>query len=384
MRWISDPVDPALVSGALEVIVDPSAGRVLSDHDYWQRLRPRLGRFGISRVADITGLDKIGYPVAQAVRPTARSNAVTQGKGRSLEAAAIGAVLECLEMAAGEDLQRFATVPCADATVWAQFAPGLPEGTIWPDAQTDFIACWDMLNDRHAALPKDLISTDFDRDAAAANAPILRHSIGLGAGPTPEAAVIHGLLECIEGDARLRDEATGSARRIELSADNFAYGRVLARLIAAGLRVAVHDLGGTGGMASVKASIMEQPGPDSLALPASGFATRPGQSDAIAAALAEAAQARLAVISGAREDITQRFYQHGVPQSQLEAEWTRHGPAPALARDRPDATVTLGQLVAQVGPVFAVPLHWDPELPLAIVRIIAPRLIADPMRLAPS
>ncbi|MQS39922.1 hypothetical protein FFZ77_31390, partial [Streptomyces katsurahamanus] len=44
----------------------------------WDTIRPLLPRFGISRVADVTGLDVIGLPVAVAFRPLSRTLAVSQ------------------------------------------------------------------------------------------------------------------------------------------------------------------------------------------------------------------------------------------------------------------------------------------------------------------
>jgi ribosomal protein S12 methylthiotransferase accessory factor YcaO len=39
---------------------------------------------GITRLGNITGLDRIGIPVAIAVRPNSRSVSVSQGKGLEL------------------------------------------------------------------------------------------------------------------------------------------------------------------------------------------------------------------------------------------------------------------------------------------------------------
>ena len=375
MPWTCDPLPVDVLRGVL----DGDTAHQLTPQEYWQRLQPRLRDFGISRLADITGLDRLGFPVAQAVRPLARSNAVTQGKAASLEGAAVGAVLECLEMAAGEDMARFAAVS-GDAAMWSPLAPGLDVGTVWPDAQTDYIACWNLCDDTAASLPRDLISTDFTRDASASKAPILRHSIGLGAGTGFAAAVLHGLLESIEADARNRAEARGGLQRLALSQDDPVYGAVLQIIEAGGLRVAVHDMPCKGSVIAVKASIMEAPSATALPLPAAGYGARQTESAAILAALAEAAQARLAVISGAREDITQRFYDHAVPLADLEAEWARHGATPTMERAKA-AVPGLREIAAQVGPVFAVPLHWGADLPLAIVRIVAPELITDPLRL---
>ena len=48
------------------------------------RLLPRQKTMGITRLANLTGLDVLGIPVAAAVRPNSRSLAVHQGKGLTL------------------------------------------------------------------------------------------------------------------------------------------------------------------------------------------------------------------------------------------------------------------------------------------------------------
>ncbi len=346
--------------------------------DYWARLKPHLARFGISRLADITGLDRLGFPVVQATRPLARSNVVTQGKASCLEGAAIGAALECLEMAAGETLDRIPDAPKGMAGEWAALAPGAD----WPDEQTRFIQAWDITGGRLASVPRDLVSTDFAKGSEAEQAPILRHSIGLGAGATLASAMMHGLLECIEADSRIRAAATGGARRVHLLPGHTTYGKLLLMIENAGLRVACHELPSVTGIATIMASVMEEPRASALPLPASGYAARFDPHEALQAAMAEAVQARLAVISGAREDITQRFYAPVEDAALLDAEWARHGPAPGLMFDHArNPASTIQDLACKVGPVYAVPLHWEPDLPLAITRIIAPGLIADPLRL---
>ena len=56
-----------------------------------------LPAMGITRVANITGLDRIGLPVALAFRPNSRNLAVSQGKGLTLDAAKASAVMETIE-----------------------------------------------------------------------------------------------------------------------------------------------------------------------------------------------------------------------------------------------------------------------------------------------
>src|SRR5450759_5231303 len=61
------------------------------------RLQPRLANLGITRLANVTGLDVIGIPVIMACRPNSLSIAVSQGKGLTLDAAKASALMESIE-----------------------------------------------------------------------------------------------------------------------------------------------------------------------------------------------------------------------------------------------------------------------------------------------
>src|SRR5207244_2263012 len=63
-----------------------------------------MARMGITRVGNITGLDRIGIPVAVAVRPNSRSVSVSQGKGLDLPQAMASAVMEAAEGFHAENL----------------------------------------------------------------------------------------------------------------------------------------------------------------------------------------------------------------------------------------------------------------------------------------
>jgi YcaO-like protein with predicted kinase domain len=69
-----------------------------------QRVTPFMSAMGITRVGNITGLDRIGIPVAIAVRPNSRSLAVAQGKGTSLDAAKASALMEAIETYHAENI----------------------------------------------------------------------------------------------------------------------------------------------------------------------------------------------------------------------------------------------------------------------------------------
>ena len=86
--------------------------RVCSPAETWARLSPLLPVFGISRVANITGLDRVGIPVFTACRPNSRSLSVFQGKGLTDAAARVSAVMEAYETWCAESIDlplRFAS-----------------------------------------------------------------------------------------------------------------------------------------------------------------------------------------------------------------------------------------------------------------------------------
>src|SRR4029077_10358873 len=53
---------------------------------------------GITRVANVTGLDSVGIPVVMVCRPNSRSLAVSQGKGIDLASARASGLMEAAEL----------------------------------------------------------------------------------------------------------------------------------------------------------------------------------------------------------------------------------------------------------------------------------------------
>ena len=63
--------------------------RANSPEETLARVQPLLPVMGITRVANVTGLDYIGIPVVVVCRPNSRSLAVSQGKALTLPAAKV-------------------------------------------------------------------------------------------------------------------------------------------------------------------------------------------------------------------------------------------------------------------------------------------------------
>lgn len=55
--------------------------RACDPSETYDHLRALMPRCGITRIANITGLDRVGVPVYTAIRPNSRALSTSQGKG---------------------------------------------------------------------------------------------------------------------------------------------------------------------------------------------------------------------------------------------------------------------------------------------------------------
>ncbi|WP_293864180.1 YcaO-like family protein [uncultured Alsobacter sp.] len=345
----------------------------------------RRAAFGITRVGSVTRLGRIGLPVVQAVRPLALSNAVTQGKGTDSTQAALSAVLEAIETWAAERAPDRAGPPRAPADdeieTWSSLWPddGPPAGTRW-------IQAVDLLDGRAGAVPLALVDTVYTLPSPHPSC-FVRTTTGLGAGPTWHHAATHAALECVEREALWR------ARRRPHFFDRHQVDIATAAAPVTGLVHRLHEAGLVVGAWRVPAPlpvywchVMEDGRGDEFApLPAEGFGCDLTEGGALMRAVLEACQARLTAIAAAREDLTSDRYAPGVDREQL-ARWrltlaSGSVPVPVEAPmpegDRLSASLQALRLLG-ARRVMAVPLADVPELPLAVVRVVAPPLHTDP------
>ncbi|MCB1883546.1 MAG: YcaO-like family protein [Geminicoccaceae bacterium] len=281
-------------------------------------VRPHVASMGITRLADITGLDRVGVSVVMAVRPEARAVAVSLGKGLSLDAARAGALMESLETwhaeriglplrlaslaeleAAGEDV--------LDVERLAKAAP-LP----FPrERRLLWVRGDDAAGTGHPWLPFEAVHTDYAEGGPPASGVLRMTSNGLASGNHPLEALEAALLEVVERDATRRFEALGpdgrKARCLDLDGVAAPGCReLLARIGAAGLPVRAFDLTAPRGTPAVMALVGSAPGED--VPPCQGQAARADPADALQGALLEALQTRLTFIAGARDDLERDSY----------------------------------------------------------------------------
>ena len=200
-----------------------------------------------------------------------------------------------------------------------------------------------------------------------------------------------GLAELIERDAttlwRARSATARQVTRLDLdTVDDPACREVLARYAAADVSVAAWDLTGDVEVAAFQAAIVDRrPDPHRALGPMGGMGCHPSRGVALLRALTEAAQTRLTLISGARDDLPPRrldpdaylaahgrFHEeHGAPgprRSFLEVPTREHD------RFEDDLGFMLDRL-RTVGCGEAVVVNLTkPEIGVPVVRVVVPGL----------
>jgi len=370
--------------------------RTVPPSETLERVWPLLPRMGITRVANVTGLDRIGIPVVMVTRPNSRSVSVAQGKGLTLETAKASGVMEAIETWHAERISlplRYASladITCDRASADVARLPR-PRGARFTDqTRILWIAGHDLETCTPAWLPFEMVHTDYTRPSPPGHGHFHRSSNGLASGNSAIEATCHALCELIERDATsvwhsLPAGARAQTRVRPGSIDNVACAEAIGRIEAAGLELAIWETTSDVGVATFRAVIAE-PGAQQGHI-GIGDGCHPSRDIAMLRALTEAVQTRMTYISGARDDMTPDEF---TPQalaskrSFVRAMCDQGEPALAFA-DAPhhDAETfedDLAWLVARLasagcGRVLTVDLS-QPGLGISVVRAVVPGLEA--------
>jgi len=275
------------------------------------RLGPMLATTGITRVANVTGLDRTGVPVVMVCRPNSRSIAVAQGKGLTLEAAKVSGIMEAIEVWHGERITQpllfgsLAEIRAGHRVVDVQRLPRTAAAAGAVDAQTLWIEGCNLHDESRLWLPYELVSTNYTLPFPPGSGAYQANTNGLASGNHPVEAQCHAICEVIERDATTRWKLLADAARdacaVALdSIDDADCRELIERLAAAGLELQVWDTTTDVGIASFVCLVIERSG--EFADPEFGAGTHPLRAVALLRALLEAAQARNTFISGARDD----------------------------------------------------------------------------------
>jgi ribosomal protein S12 methylthiotransferase accessory factor len=348
-------------------------------------IRPVAAACGVTRLADVTGLDIVGIPVFQAIRPLARSLSVSQGKGVTRVAARVSALMEAIELHHAETIAP------------SEHGPARAGDCLPPEdgSQIDWCRGVNLLSGLTTRVPHELVSMDYAR----ADVPPVASSNGLASGNDPAEAMVSALCEVIERDAQSRWLGLSAAERHRGSIDpdtvSTLLGRRLLRLVrAAGLGVRLWSFGEHHGVAAIACALYELSAFPVLG-PVMGAGAHLDPGVALARAITEAAQVRATLIAGARDDLREADYAdpaalrlrfliesagHGSPAMDWASLGSRSSGCLARDADR----LLAGAEAAGARQILCVSLS-DGALPVAVVKIIVPGFLghARPARPTP-
>ncbi|HET9621363.1 MAG TPA: YcaO-like family protein [Kofleriaceae bacterium] len=364
----------------------------------WKRFAPAAKRAGITRLAELTGLDTLGVPVYAAIRPMGRSLSTQQGKGTSALAAKVSALMESLETWSAEHLDDNPAVRAVRGT-WRALGDRAVDVRQLPrprksslkalrDLRLRWLEGWDLVAGRPVLVPAQAVTLDTTFRAP----PVFDiSSNGLASGNVAVEAIAHGLCEVLERDAEAAWRRAGLDHRLVLdSIPDRTCRAIVEQITAAGARLYVWHL--TAGLVDdpalcvIGAAIMEDPREPAWRTLGfyQGFGAHWRPEIAIARALTEAAQTRLTYIAGARDDFFPIDYARATDPDLLAELWQRFsGPcdAPVVFDDLPArAAATLGEAIeAMIGDapqVIAVDVT-HPALGVPVVKVIVPGRATD-------
>jgi putative methanogenesis marker protein 1 len=270
------------------------------------RIEPLVPAAGITRVADITSLDRIGIPVFSCIRPTAMDGAITvyNGKGATVEESRISAIMEGIERYSSElHDRRVHLAPYQEMLARGRVIN--PKDLILPEeVDLERLMPWtegfDIVNNEEVILPAHAVFHPLPHNY---RGPFRTTTNGLASGNTFEEAVFHALSEVIERDAWSLVEACRDTGPCVTGITDPAILAMQEKFAKAQVEVRVRDITSDIGIPTMAAVADDVLLKDPMLLTI-GIGTHTSARIAVMRALTEVAQSRLTQIHGAREDTT--------------------------------------------------------------------------------
>ncbi|MBU4547229.1 MAG: YcaO-like family protein, partial [Euryarchaeota archaeon] len=190
--------------------------RALKPSQTIKNVEKKLKTAGVTRVTEITHLDRVGIPVYSAIRPTTQEGAVSiyAGKGATTQQAKASAMMESFERYSAEkqatDKKRIVKGSYEDISNSLN-----PESLILPhkislNENLEWIESQDIFSEDKIMIPANSVFHPYECNNALNL--FKSNTNGLASGNVLEEAVFHGITEVIERDAwsifEVRKEST--------------------------------------------------------------------------------------------------------------------------------------------------------------------------------
>jgi YcaO-like protein with predicted kinase domain len=355
--------------------------RAVNPAETWSRIAPWLHYFGITRVTDITELDEIGIPTVVAYRPDGTTLAVSIGTGLDPMQARVSAAMESIEVWHVENPVRQPEIRAAAADLALPYdlrALNIaPRSPLTRYCTLDWTTGTGLLTGQPVPVPLDTIRIDFTGGSPWAYALFQPTTNGVASGNSQADATLHGLLEAMERECIADYLNTDQAdwRYCDVDAVDSDYiSRIVAKLGDAGCAIRLIDITNRLGIPCYAARVWSADVP----IHSGGFGCHVNAEIAAGRALLEAAQSRLAAVSGARDDISENIYRLrrdgiGLPElSDVNVVPLRA----SQAADEPDIESVIRHCAARIKEVtgfepFTVDLSHD-DIGIPVQKTYAP------------
>lgn len=272
----------------------------------------KLKTAGITRIADITDLDRIGLPVYTAIRPTAEDGAISvyAGKGISRDHAKASAMMEGFERYSAEKQDGDKSVIATVNEISEKGNHIEPkslnlnqslEKKDLSNVKYEWTLAHDLISDEDYYVPSNAVFHPYKCDSA--EILFKSNTNGLASGNVLEEAILHGIFEVIERDAWSIFELTHknysqiNSNTIESDVVN----ETIDKFESQGIKIKLMDF-----TADIKIPTIAASADDTITKDAGlltlGMGTHLDPEVAVLRALTEVAQSRATQINGARED----------------------------------------------------------------------------------
>ena len=267
----------------------------------------------ITRIADITDLDRIGLPVYTAIRPTAEYGGVSVygGKGISKDHAKASAMMEGFERYSAERQDSDEIILSSVNEISSKGDYIDPKSLNLPkefekkdisDISLEWSIAHDLITDKDYYIPTNAIYHPYTHDNNVESL-FKSNTNGLASGNILEEAILHGIFEVIERDAWSIFELTHkNYSQIDLDTiESETINETIEKFTSNGINIKLMDFTADIDVPTIAASADDTVTRDAGLLTL-GIGTHLDPEVAILRALTEVAQSRATQINGARED----------------------------------------------------------------------------------
>lgn len=275
----------------------------------------KLKRAGVTRIAEITHLDRLGIPVYSAIRPGAAEGAVSiyAGKGATKSQAKASAMMEAFERYSAE-INEEDTFKFESGTYSEMENAVNPKALILPTSlyeddktQLDWVKTMELTEEKEYLIPANAIYHPYM--PLNGSALFKSNTNGLASGNRIEEAVYHGITEVVERDAWSIFEAKKEPKsEVDCETiENPMIKDMLSKFTQAEVDVRLLELTADVEITTIAAvsddTVLKDP-----ALLSLGVGTHLNPEVAVIRALTEVAQSRATQIHGTREDTNRAVF----------------------------------------------------------------------------